>query len=144
MDLTSCMYNRSNTPDLKYNNNKNGADKMDLTLGIIFLVFGFLSFLFALFEERENKKDEDEEEKSDHLVFLLLILSVIFISISGAVLMSATTEYYSPVTNTIEVEYLNQYDVFGWFCFGLAMIPGVFTAIKGFEIMETRMSEENA
>ena len=75
---------------------------MDLAVTIIFHLFAFIFFIFALYEERDTKTSDEEEEKSDHLCILLLLFSCICFWIAGVTMFSVTETYYSVTTDALE------------------------------------------
>ena len=88
---------------------------MDLAVTIIFHLFAFIFFVFALYEERDTKNSDEEEEKSDHLCILLLLFSVICFWIAGVTMFSVTETYYSVTTDALETVFMAEYRPLGWF-----------------------------
>jgi len=111
---------------------------MDLAIPIVLLVFGFIFFILALYEEREEKPNEDEEEKSDNLVVIFLISAIILWGIGAACFLYVTQSYYSPVTDTIEEIRLPIYEPFMYLGIGFAVIAAVMLVQKIFNILEER------
>jgi len=115
---------------------------MDISIPIIFLVFAFLCWIIALFEERDtNQVSEEEEEKSDNLILLLMSIATVLFIVAGVCMMSISVTYYSPDTNTIEETLMPVYRPLGYIGIGLGILSLILTAHKAFEYLGKQWTE---
>lgn len=115
---------------------------MDLVIPIIFLMFGFLFLILALYEDKEEEGNEDEEERSGNLVVILLIAGLIFFIVGGFCMRLVTNLYYSPISDTIVEVYDPAYQALSWIGYGFAFLDGFLLILKAFERIDFRSTEE--
>jgi len=115
---------------------------MDIVIPIIFLLFGFLFLIIALFEDRDEKGDEDEEERSGNLVIILLIAGLIFFIVGGFCMRLVTNLYYSPVSDAIVEVYDPAYQALSWIGYGFAFLDGFLLLLKAWDQIDLRSAEE--
>jgi heme/copper-type cytochrome/quinol oxidase subunit 2 len=116
---------------------------MDIIIPIFFFVFGFICFIFALFEEREtNDVDDAEESKSDNLIIMLLASGTVLFFIAMACMLSITTSYYSSTTDTMITLHMKEYEPLAYAPLGFAMLGIILTAYKAFQMLDRARNQE--
>ena len=115
---------------------------MDIVIPIFFFVFGFIYFVFALFEERDtNNVDDAEMSKSDNLIIMLLASGTVLFFISMACMLSITTSYYSSVTDTMITSHMKEYEPLAYAPLGFAILGIILTAYKAFQMIDRARNE---
>jgi len=115
---------------------------MDIVMPVIFLIFGFLFLILALYEDRDEKDDEGEEERSGNIVIILLIAGLIFFIVGGFCMRLVTNLYYSPISDTIVEVYDPAYQALSWIGYGFSFLDGFLLILKAFERIDFRSAEE--
>lgn len=114
---------------------------MDISVPIIFIIFGIITFLIALIQETHTEDNEDDQIRSSHFVFIMLMLTVILFAVGGMCFRGVTSQYYTTTTDTIETIYEAQYIPFSWIGFGLAFFAGYFLIMKTWELLDLWMPD---
>lgn len=116
---------------------------MDIVIPIFFFVFGFICFVFALFEERDtNDVDDAEESKSDNLIMMLLASGTVLFFISMACMLSITTSYYSATTDAMITSHMKEYEPLAYAPLGFAILGIILTAYKAFQMLDRARNQE--